>query len=267
MKMKNIFLTGGSSYLGKNFIKKNKNSQIFALKHNKEIGDDKNLNIINDNSSFNELFKYHNIDTVIHFASNYSYKNTDKTRKLNYRLEERLIEASQKSDVNRFIFAGSYFQDIFFGESIPYVVYKNNIEKKMMKSSKSSNVYFASLHLGDVFGQNDFRNKLIPYLLKSENQSKLKIESDGNGPFSPIHIDDVLSYIFNLELKKDIYFEIHNLYGKVTSVKEFIDFYKKVRDKKFECDFNLSNKSKNYKLKNVNEKFLDNNLEIQLLNL
>ena len=217
--MKNIFLTGGSSYLGENFIKNNKNLNIFALKHSREIVADENLNIINDNSSFKEIFKHHNIDTVIHFASNYSYKNTDKIQKLNYKLEENLIEASQDSNVNKFIFAGSYFQDIFYGELTPYVVYKNNIEKKMMESSKNSNVYFASLHLGDVFGQNDFRDKLIPHLLKNENNSKVKIESDGNGPFSPIHIDDVLSYIFNLETKEDIYFEIHNLFGEITSVK------------------------------------------------
>lgn len=266
--MKNIFLTGGSSYLGKNFIKKNEKWNIFALEHENKIAVQKNLKIIRNNSlTFKEIFNYHNIDTVIHFASNYSYKEAPTIQKLDYKLEENLINGSIESNVNKFIFAGSYFQDIYSEENSHYVVYKNNIEKRMIEVSSNSDVHFFSLHLGDIFGPNDLRNKLIPYLLKNENHPTVKINSDGKGAFSPIHVDDVLSHIINLEFTDKIFFETHNLYGKITSVKEFINFYKKVRNKDFECHFNMSKKSKQYYLKVDNKKIVFQDLEFQLLNL
>ncbi len=238
--MSNIFITGASSYLGLSVINTFKEHSFIGLENKNKLPILPNLKSvkINKNSELPDILNNNNIEAVLHFATN-SLRGNDESNKhqifkVNYELGEALLISSIDLNIKKFITTGTYSQNIF--NILPnYYVETKKLFQQLLIRNAEQNTDIINLHLGDVYGPYDFRNKLIPYLLKNENQSSINFLSNGLGPFSPVHINDVL-----FEIKKAL--NDKNLKGsyvetliatKVRTVKTFISQYKEIRGKTF----------------------------------
>ena len=243
----NIFITGGSSYLGGFVLNYFPNLNFFALKNNSEINFNSNVHIINKNEFFksNNFFMDNKIDTIIHLAS-FTNRNNDKKFyqeiiETNVNLGKLIVDMSKQSSVKKFLNFGSYSQLIFPKPPNLYVETKNRFQKYLENNNKNFERGVTNFYLGDLYGPNDSRNKLIPYLLMNENNEKIEFESNGMGSFSPIHIDDVLKVIEKeLELDHKVNFKNSVLATEIMTMKNFIAIYKKIRNKNFLESYNLS---------------------------
>lgn len=238
--MSKIFITGASSYLGSSLIKTFKEHSFIGLENKNILPNLPNLKSVKINkfSDFYEILNINNVDTIFHFATNSIRGNDELNKKeiykVNVELGEVLLNAAIDLNIKKFITAGTYSQNIF--KKIPnYYIESKQLFQELLTSNSGRGTDITNLHLGDVYGPNDFRNKLIPYLLKNENENSINLSSNGLGPFSPIHILDVIG-----EIKKDIT-TIHAgdkyiqtiLATEIRTVKTFIEQFKEIRSKKF----------------------------------
>lgn len=197
--MKNILISGGSSYLGQNLINllaKNNKVSIYSR-------DKKNFFIINKNLKFTlitnkkELFdKLNNekFDIYINLISDSKkIKNLSgliNSLQANYFLNKQIVNRMIKSSNVRIIQINSYWQLLKTKNRKKFSIYvwgKNKITKYLEMAQKNDVLDLCILYLGDVYGEKDYRNKLIPSLLKNLN---LKI-NNRSGLFFPTYIKDV----------------------------------------------------------------------------
>jgi nucleoside-diphosphate-sugar epimerase len=235
----NIFITGASGYLGSNVIRKLSNFKFFALHHRSPVIDVPSVIPIKiENDKYESFFLQKNIDSVIHLASNTNRGNDAKYKnsiyQANVELGERLLKASSRTNVKKFIYSGSYSQDIFINEPNYYIRSKNLFETVIKEFENDFDIL--NMHLGDIYGPSDSRDKLIPYLLRFENEKFINFSSDGTGPFAPIYIDDIIKEIKSKLNESDnaIKYQKIILASEVMTVKKFVVEYKKIRNKNFE---------------------------------
>jgi nucleoside-diphosphate-sugar epimerase len=235
----NIFITGASGYLGSNVIRKLSNFKFFALHHRSPVIDVPSvIQIKIENYKYESFFLQKNIDSVIHLASNTNRGNDAKYKnsiyQANVELGERLLKASSRTNVKKFIYSGSYSQDIFINEPNYYIRSKNLFETVIKEFENDFDIL--NMHLGDIYGPSDSRDKLIPYLLRFENEKFINFSSDGTGPFAPIYIDDIIKEIKSKLNESDnaIKYQKIILASEVMTVKKFVVEYKKIRNKNFE---------------------------------
>tara|TARA_Y100000816_G_scaffold237856_1_gene183887 strand:- start:531 stop:1349 length:819 start_codon:yes stop_codon:yes gene_type:complete len=260
--LKNIFLTGASSFVGTNLIPKLSGFNIYALEHKTTLKKSDNLYPVNlKDGQFNEFYVSENIDTIIHLAANSNISDNlndiENLIETNVVFGNNILLSTKKSPVKKFVYAGSYSQDIKEVPSNFYKISKQIFELLLENFSNENNIHSTSFHFGDIYGPNDKRDKLIPYILKNENNNSVKFNSNGLGYFSPIHIDDVTnSIIFDLEKTNSQIFEKRIVCSDLITVKEFVNIYKNVRKKHFTAIFSETNRIKYFEPINLNPNFL-----------
>lgn len=260
--MKNIFITGVSSYLGQNLVNKLPDYKFYGLVNKSEPKDFPNLEkIYKQPDDIKKFFIKNNISIIIHLATN-SNRNNELTYinnifETNIILGSNLLSKSIGTPIELFISSGTYSQDIYHESESLYTLSKGYFERIQHLFSSKYNLKNISFHLGDVYGPNDPRDKLIPYLLKNENKDIVDIKSDGSSLFSPIHINDVINQFRKaIEYSCDKKFMIKNLTSELISVKDFISIYKNTRNKNFKINFG---KIKQFSLSDThNFKILEN---------
>jgi nucleoside-diphosphate-sugar epimerase len=203
---------------------------------------------------FNAFYNEKEIDTIVHLAANslISQKDEDieKIFDVNILLGNQILLSTKNSPVEKFITAGSYSQDIDESPNNLYKISKQIFEDLLRNFSLKNNIIPVSLHFGDIYGPNDTRDKLIPYLLKNENKNEVQFNSNGLGYFSPIHVCDAVDAIINeLKNKKSHVFEKKLICSQLITVKKFVSEYKSIRNKKFVPVYTKINKIKSYQKK------------------
>ncbi len=239
--MNNIFITGATSYLGKNFIKQCPKFNFFALKHNSDLKTADNLVALS--LSYGEISSFLNnekIDYILHFAnSQHSEENNA--------LSKCLCNLEVKTNVKKVIFSGSYYQDIYPKKKNSYIESKNISEKLFQDLSNKINIQSTSLHFGDIYGPFDNREKLIPFLLKNENKKVVHFTSNGMTPFSPLHIKDAINAIKSeIENYNRKNFVTKNIGAPLITTKKFVALYKEIRKKTFIEKYDANKKPDKY---------------------
>jgi len=272
--LKNIFLTGASSFLGSNLIPKLVNYKIYGLEHQTPLMNFENLISVKvEKEDLNSFYNDNNIDLIVHLAanSNISTNQNDFENLLNTNVifGNDVLLSAKNSPVKKIISAGSYSQYIDETPSSFYKISKQIFEMLLSNFSSLNNFRSTSLCFSDIYGPNDKRNKLIPYLLKNENKKSVRLNSDGLGYFSPIHINDATdSIIFEVENESSQIFKKKLICSELLSVKEFINIYKTVRNKSFTPIYANKNRLSSYKPNNLtSDVVLKIDLETGLNNL
>ena len=248
--MKNIFITGGSSYLGKNVFKGLPNFNYYSLESANNSSEGENIRIVDKIclENLGKFFKDDKIEFVFHFASVYRKNlNTDDLLEMfdiNINLGNKIIRAANSTNVKKIISANSLWQDIFTSSNHFYTLTKSIYED--FQKSENNRFSSCSLHLGDVYGSDDHREKLITFLLKNENEKTIYFDSDGEDLFFPIHVNDINTQISKLLENHDEDNQHENKYlvNNVIKIKDFITLFKKVRNKNFEPIFNMDKRNK-----------------------
>ena len=114
--MKNIFITGVTSYLGKNLLNKLDQHNVYGLINKTHLDPKKNFVPLNLNlDDLNLFFNQKGIDTLIHLASNSSgfYEdNIESLVNVNVQLSNKILQATKNSTVKKVIYSGSYLQNV-----------------------------------------------------------------------------------------------------------------------------------------------------------
>ena len=243
-QLNNILVTGGCGFIGSNFINYIYNKfnninlvNIDAMYYsasenyiNEVIRDNKNYKLIKENlNNLNllEILENNNIQYIIHFAAQ-SHVCTSFTNPLQYTNDNilgthNLIEACKNyNKLKKFIHIST---DEVYGESIsskkteqsilcptnPYAATKAGAELIVQSYIHSYNFPALITRGNNVYGPNQFPEKLIPKFIKLLKENKnVTIQGDGSCIRSFIHVNDTCSAILTI-LQKGKIGEIYNI--------------------------------------------------------
>ena len=244
----NLLITGGCGFIGSNFINYifNKNKyNIINLDTLYYCADEKNVNEdIRNHSNYtfikgnicsedliNHIFNSYKIDYIIHFAAQ-SHVQNSFTDSLQYTKDNILgtnilLECCRKyNKIKRFIHVST---DEVYGESMlnineqskteqsilcptnPYAATKAGAELIAQSYHHSFNMPIIITRGNNVYGPNQYSEKLIPRFIKLLNENKkVTIQGDGSCVRAFLHSDDT-SKAFECILEKGIVGEIYNI--------------------------------------------------------
>jgi dTDP-glucose 4,6-dehydratase/UDP-glucose 4,6-dehydratase len=249
-KIKCLFITGGAGFIGSNFInifaKKYPHIKIINFDTlyycankdnvNKEIQNSDNYVFIEGNLQSFDLLKYlftkHDISHVIHFAAQSHVQNSFEDS-LQYTMDNivgthNLLEVNRRYNKNliKFIHVST---DEVYGESMldvneshkteqsilcptnPYAATKASAELLAQSYNHSFNMPIIITRGNNVYGPNQYPEKLIPRFIKLlKEDKKVTIQGDGSCVRAFLHAYDTASAFETILLKGKIG-EIYNI--------------------------------------------------------
>ena len=250
-----IVLTGGSGFIGSRLIEiltKSKKNELLILTR-KKIKLNKNYKIkqINTNLKYlhdvgSKIIKF-NPEVLIHLAwdkiPNFNFTNS----KMNEINSKRLISFFCKNtNTKHIIVSGSCFEIQSPNNSYKYFVNaKKNILKFLNKNSVLYKIQFTWLRIFYVYGPNQRKGSIIPYLLSKIKEKKIAIINEPNKMHDFIYIDDVCkSILCSIKYsKKSNILEIGS--GKVSSIKKIAIELRKISNNQLRYNMNKGSKKNN----------------------
>jgi len=242
----NLLVTGGCGFIGSNFINyyfyKNNDCKIFNLDAMYYCASESNVlnqirhssryHFIKGNLQSNDLVSYilekYSITHVIHFAAQ-SHVQNSFDESLKYTFDNivgthTLLECCRVyNGIKKFIHVST---DEVYGESLnddlkneasiliptnPYAATKAGAELIAMSYIKSYNLPIVITRGNNVYGPNQYPEKLIPRFIKQlKNNEQVTIQGDGSAIRSFLHVDDTCS-AFEIILEHGIVGEIYNI--------------------------------------------------------
>jgi dTDP-glucose 4,6-dehydratase len=242
----NLLITGGCGFIGSNFINyyfhKNKDAKIFNLdamyycasESNvlNEIRESDRYHFIKGNLQSEDLVGYilqeYSITHIIHFAAQ-SHVQNSFDESLKYTFDNvvgthTLLECCRRySRIVKFIHVST---DEVYGESLnddlkheasiliptnPYAATKAGAELIAMSYIKSYNLPIIITRGNNVYGPNQYPEKLIPLFIKQlKNNQQVTIQGNGSSIRSFLHVDDSCA-AFEIILERGISGEIYNI--------------------------------------------------------
>jgi len=239
----NLLITGGCGFIGSNFINNlnlpinrivNFDAMYYCANENNilpEIRNDPNYVFIKGNLQSKDLVSFilekYNITHVIHFAAQSHVQNSFE-ESLQYTQDNivgthTLLECCRKwGKIEKFIHIST---DEVYGESEndkfdetrilvptnPYAATKAAAEMIAMSYIKSYNLPIIITRGNNVYGPNQYPEKLIPKFIKQlKNNLQVTIQGNGSAKRSFLHVDDTCKAIELVLLKGEIG-EIYNI--------------------------------------------------------
>jgi 3,5-epimerase/4-reductase len=248
--MKRILVTGGCGFIGSNFINTyfpkglfemmvNLDAMYYCAKETNVIASitankEQYVHIEDDLSNFKyiqEILEKYNITHIIHFAAQSHVQNsfTDSLQytKDNVMGTHNLLEATRLyGKIDRFIHVST---DEVYGESMntveeqhkteqsilcptnPYAATKAAAELIAQSYNHSFNLPIIISRGNNVYGPNQYPEKLIPKFIKQLKEGKkVTIQGDGSAVRAFLHVDDTVS-AFEKILESGVVGEIYNI--------------------------------------------------------
>lgn len=207
--MPNILLTGATGFIGSNILKAIKlNNKVFVLQRLNSkiiINKSKNIKILKfkDYNSLSNKLKKIKVNTIIHCATHYKKKHSNKDIfkfvESNIMLGNIILENIKILNAKQFINFSTTWEDIDNKENNPknlYAAYKKSFNCIIQYYKKSfPNINFIDLMVVDTFGENDKRQKLINTLRKNYNQKKITKIISKKLYLNLINVEDIVSAV------------------------------------------------------------------------
>jgi dTDP-glucose 4,6-dehydratase len=245
----NILITGGCGFIASNFINtyfyKNLDCNIVNIDAmyycaninniKEEIRNSKRYKFVKGNicneDLVSEILQNYKIDCIVHFAAQShvqnSFDNALLYTKDNVLGTHTLLHCVKEyGKVNRFIHVST---DEVYGESLlddfeakktessilcptnPYAASKAGAELIAQSYYKSFNLPIIITRGNNVYGINQYPEKVIPLFIKQLNENKkLTIQGDGSNIRGFLHVNDVCN-AFELILEKGVIGQIYNI--------------------------------------------------------
>ena len=244
--MAKILLTGATGFIGSNILEEiKKDNQVFVIqrkKSKKKIKKSKNIKILkfNDYNLLSKKLSKIEVDIIINCAAHYKkehkHKDIFKFIESNILLGNIILENIKNLKAKKFINFSTTWENINKNKLYPknlYAAYKkgfNNIIE--FYKNKLPNIKFFNLIIGDTFGINDNRTKLINTLRKNYHKDKISNIVSKNLYLNLINVDDIVSAV-KMILKKEIQAGNYVLKNsKYFNIYKLIKFINQNNDKK-----------------------------------
>ncbi len=248
--MKKILLTGASGYIGSHLLNRLLDNNQYSIsvivrqttnpkfieKYKSRINFYEYKGI---ESLYNIMCDQENFDLIVHIAGfvkpGMKYEEVSSNIKGNVLLLSHLLESMRLCGISNIINTGSYWELGDKNKNVPksvYAIYKKTNRNLIREYCDSFGFRAINLILYDIYGTNDERNKLIPFLIKVGNKKEIPM-TKGYQKLSFIYIDDVVdAYMLAIErflnaelnINNDTYY-LHNntltsLRGLVSTIQE-----------------------------------------------
>jgi|TARA_B110000259_G_C13958711_1_gene379768 nucleoside-diphosphate-sugar epimerase len=205
--MNKILITGGSGFLGSNFIKQipNKNKIYIYDTSKPRFKSNYIIGSILDSNKLKKVIKKYNIDTVVHLAASLGVSNTeknpDKVLEVNFAGTQKILESLKNSNIKKFIFASSSEvygdsqkkmseQDILKPKSI-YGHTKILGENLVKTYAKYIGFDYLIFRFFNVCGRGQREDFVIPKFFKDlKTKNEINIYGSGNQRRSFCHVND-----------------------------------------------------------------------------
>lgn len=220
----NILVTGATGFIGKNLIPllTEQGYKLTVIVRNSNFpcewasGAVKTIVDDQDAESLIKTFKNSGFDGVIHLATYFcSSHRAEDIRSLiesNITFGARIAEAAVNENVKWFINTGSFWQHYNGLEYSPvnlYAATKQGFEVILDYYRENSSTCFTTLELGDTYGENDVRSKLLNIWRKIIGTDESLAMSPGEQMIDLLHVSDVcngfLLLVKNLESQAEYY--------------------------------------------------------------
>ncbi len=205
-----IFLTGGTGYLGTNFINYalKQNHKIYAISRRRKNSKRKNLFWLRGRID-NNWQQLKQCDVLVHLASEgvyNKYASFKKCYNFNVRASLRLLENCVKYKCSKWILIGSCFEkriknfpdqgkEVKKKRKMPFYNYalsKYIFTKKSLEIAKKNKVKCRVLRLFHVYGKNEHKDRLWPSLINAAKKNKNFYMTKGDQIRDFCYIDNVI---------------------------------------------------------------------------
>ena len=219
--IKKYVITGAAGFIGKNLVKdllsqkkskiylilrKSKKNQILSKKFTKEP------NYIpiffKDSNKLKKKFRKINADVVINLATHYvdkhNFEDLEKIVSSNILFCSQILELSCERKIKSFINICSVMQ-LYTHNKYPlnfYAASKDSFKNIGSFYSKIYGIKFFNLFIGDTYGDNDERKKIIPIILKNYKKNKKTKIMKRKLELNILHVKDIINAISIILWKK-----------------------------------------------------------------
>ena len=248
-----LFITGGSGYIGSEFVKycKNKISLIYLVSRKNILIKDKKIKVLKGKISKNWNKEMTDSDILIHFAAaGVSKKNISYNQAYNFNVKEslKLFNNAKKNNLKKWIIIGSSSEYGSVTKKKIGIEFKPRpkshygktkfiFSKKIIKLAKKFKCSCTILRLFPIYGINEPKHRLYPSIISSIKNSKNFVLKNGNQINDYSRIDNVVRQIYEytkFKFKKNYTQKIwHIASGRPTLLKDFVNkIWKKHKAKK-----------------------------------
>lgn len=211
---KYVLITGGTGFVGRNLARKlsDGGTSIVLLVRDKNKVDQNNfkgdVRIVNTTGDFSELLTSlgsRELEGIIHCASEYkkdhSPSDISSLIDSNITFGSQLVEAATHLDASWFINVGSIWQHFLNSEARAanfYAATKNAFDAILDYYSDATGLKAISLYIGDTYGPNDDRPKILNLWREAGVFGKSLQMTSGHQAINLLHVDDVVSGILHV---------------------------------------------------------------------
>jgi CDP-3, 6-dideoxy-D-glycero-L-glycero-4-hexulose-4-reductase len=258
--LKTIIVTGASGFLGRHLVDQiqNLNFQVLHLSRDKKkirLETNKiDVCSVDSHSSYQELYDFFfeiNSEVVLvhlatHYAGNHSPDDVNKMVVSNIEFPLKVIEALSRakpgSSVINLSTLFQHFESHYYSPTSLYAATKEAFLRLLEYYASFKLLKVVDITVGDTYGLNDTRRKIIPLLIESVLLGKPIVLGSGLQNLSLIHVTDAARGIAEVirNLNTDIADEIRRIQIAPSNnilVKDLVKRIEEISGKKLLCTF------------------------------
>jgi nucleoside-diphosphate-sugar epimerase len=241
--LKNILVTGGTGFIGRNLINlliKKKVFKIFSTYRSDSVKRPKNVYWIKVQSLDKFNFETYNFDILIDLAW-YDLDNYNAKSHLHRQVKEHLVFYKKLLNKNKNIniytagtcleyglAEGKLLEKTVGRPIVNYAIGKNNLKKKIFELKKKYNFGFNWLRFFYIYGKGQEQKKLYTIFTQAiKKKHKYFKMSNGNQSRDYLNIDKITNLLFELILKDQSNGVINICSGRPSKVIDLIRGWKK----------------------------------------